>query len=123
VRGARVAVFLDAFDAFLRSAGNRAGLAQDIVCDRLRSGFAAAFLHGIGDWLEFFEGQSRRLQQDISRSFNILHFVREIHGGLLARTLFSLFRVAADRTDNDAAEDQIGRVFPCLRGSFKHVLS
>ena len=62
VRGARVAVFLDAFDAFLRSAGNRSGLAQDVVCNRLRSGFAAAFLHGIGDWLEFFEGQSRRLQ-------------------------------------------------------------
>jgi len=65
VGAARVTVFLDLPDAFLRRSGNGTDFAEDFVRHRFAGRLSPTPFHGVGHWTQFLEGQGCAFQQDV----------------------------------------------------------
>src|SRR5262249_32668794 len=90
VRAARFAILLDAVNAFIRSAGDWADFAQDVVGYGLSRGFSSALFHGRGHGAKFVEGEPGAFEQDIGRALDVLNLVGQVHGRLFARAFLTL---------------------------------
>src|SRR5258708_36708349 len=110
VRAACGAILFDPLDAFVRSPGNGAHFAQNLVTDSFGRCFTAAFFHDVGNRLQLFEGQPRAFEKHVRGSLYILHLIGEIHRCLFSRAFFSFSRVAADAADDDRTERQFGSI-------------
>ena len=68
VGAARIAIFFDALNAFFRRTRDGTSFSQNVIGDGPGRGSSSTAFHGIGDRLEFVEGQSRHSQQHVGRS-------------------------------------------------------
>src|SRR5580692_1099213 len=123
VRATRVAVFLDASDAFFRRPGNRTNFMQNLVSHSISSGLTPASFHGVSDGPQLVEGQARRLEKHVGRALDVLYLVGEVHRRLLARAFFALRRIAVDASNDDGPEHELRWIFSRLARPFFHVLA
>ena len=109
VRAAGVAVLLDRGDAVLRRAGDRLAAVEDRVGHlRLRREPPAA-LHRLGDRPDLLRVDLGELEQRVGRAADVLHLVREVHAGDLARAVAARVAVGlVDRGDDRAADVDVG---------------
>src|ERR1700674_716265 len=114
VRAASGAVFFDALDALTGGTGDGTDFAEDFVGHRSGRGFAAALFHRFGNGLKFLKTEASAFEEHVRGTLDVLYFVGEIHGSLLARSFFALCRITVNAADNDGTERKIGDVLPCF---------
>src|SRR5882762_9268479 len=122
VRATGGAIFLNTGDTFVGRTGNRANFAQHYISDRFGRGFAAAFFHGVGNRLKLFKSEPSAIEENVGRTFDVLHLVGEIHCRLFASPLLALSRITANTADDDRAENQVGQVLPRFASALFEIL-
>ena len=113
VGAAGLLVLLDRGDAVLGRAGDRLALVEDLVGDRRLRGEPPAGLHRLCDRADLVLGQPRALEQRVCGGLDVLHLVRQVHAGDLARAVAAALAVLVDRGDDRAAEVERVRVAAC----------
>src|SRR5439155_6137803 len=105
VRAARVAVLLDRLDAVGRCPGDRPALVEERVRDLGFCGEPPTLLHRLGHRPDLVLLDPGELEQRVGGALDVLHLVREVHAGDLARALAARVAIAlVDRGDDGAAD-------------------
>ena len=104
VRAPGVAVLLDRRDAVGGRARDRLALVEDRVGHLLLRREASAAFHRLGDRPDLLDVDPGELEQRVSGAFDVLHLVREVHPGDLARAVASLVAILCDRRHDRAAD-------------------
>src|SRR5687768_12017893 len=87
MRAAGLAVLLDRRDAVRRRARDRLALVEDLVRHLLLRGQPAPALHRVRDRPDLRLREPCQLEQRVRRALDVLHLVREVHAGDLARAV------------------------------------
>ena len=101
---AGVPVLLDRGDAVLGGARDRLALVEQLVRHLILGGEAAAPLHRLRDRPDLLLVDAGELEERVRGSLDVLHLVREVHAGDLARAVAALVTVLSDRRDHRAAD-------------------
>src|SRR6266540_1305502 len=110
VSAAGVAILLDRRDAIRGGARDRLALVEDLVRHLRLRGQTPALLHRLRDRPDFLLRQPREVEECVGRALDVLHLVREVHAGDLARAVTSCLAVRlVDRRDDRAPDVDVGR--------------
>ena len=93
----------------LGRAGDRLALVEQRVRDLRLRGQPAAALHRLGDGADLVLLDAGEVEQRVGGALDVLHLVRQVHPGDLARAVAARVAVGlVDRRDDRAADVDVG---------------